>query len=647
MIEEKETFIKESDEEKREKMKCATDSINESDQTVLQGEVLNKAKRKDDRTYGQERNESLTEITSECLDIKKANQFGTEKKSSSAKLSRVSFKDEVQHVSSSKSEGIAHRLRTESISGIAVINSDSLESELHGTNRPKNYTDSEDRRFDEKDSDSEDDRPLIGRSRTNSSNSEVTSMVALEIETDFQSSPISNPIFLKSEALQALNFDSSKSEDEGRTELGRKVARRGSVEKLKGGSLKHPPRGSLKNRPGGSLQYQPDYFHMMQGNYEEKYGNSDEERSSAESGSAKLNKLESRLLGKKNFFREKGKQHESDDTEADHGNSIKNRFRERGKYEESGDIDAKYENGSNNVFRERGKYEESDDEEDEEPVERESAKWAREEAQIGILKTQLSQINISHVSFGEKALLNDIEKDDAPIVGRGRSVTNAEFSSVGSGGRDRSNTEFVNINVFEKAKVATTWQSIVKRLASLWDVLTSSGLRHRPRLYVLSFLFVCLMLVADDNRSPLAWFRFYGVVLALDVCTALGDQFVFVFIVDKVFEKHFNIAYMLRGFHGPIGLLATLLILSGGLEQILEVTENFPPWRNYVAGIITVLVCICIKNYYVRQHYVALLQDKFADKLFQLQTWTILLSELATTKPPKVSEVRFSVKDIH
>jgi hypothetical protein len=93
-------------------------------------------------------------------------------------------------------------------------------------------------------------------------------------------------------------------------------------------------------------------------------------------------------------------------------------------------------------------------------------------------------------------------------------------------------------------------------------------------------------------------------------------------------------------------LLATLLIVSSSLNRILELKENFAQWRNYVSAMITVLVFVCIKNWFIRKNYTKLLNDKFSDRVFQLQTWRILLSELATTKPPKVKNPVHSKKII-
>lgn len=226
------------------------------------------------------------------------------------------------------------------------------------------------------------------------------------------------------------------------------------------------------------------------------------------------------------------------------------------------------------------------------------------------------------------------------VQGRDRSSTvqGRDRSGTEIKGRERSGTEFLDISVFENAGIKPG-EYAYNKLMIVVDFLMTSDLSWRPQLYFIFIIFVSLMLVADNTRSAFAWYRFCGVVIIVDIITAILDHLFFVFIIDKIFSKQYNVAYMIKGFHGPLGLLATLLIVSSSLSKILELTDNFALWRNYVSAMITVLIFVCIKNWFIRKHYTKLLNNKFSDRVFQLQTWRILLSELATTKPPKVVKI--------
>mmetsp|Transcript_8346 Transcript_8346/g.8320 ORF Transcript_8346/g.8320 Transcript_8346/m.8320 type:complete len:893 (+) Transcript_8346:234-2912(+) len=244
---------------------------------------------------------------------------------------------------------------------------------------------------------------------------------------------------------------------------------------------------------------------------------------------------------------------------------------------------------------------------------------------------------------------NTVQRGSETTEGRDRSGTmgqGRERSGTEIKGRERSATEFLNISVFDDIKRISFREIIYNQIMVVVDFLMTSDLSRRPQLYLVFFLFISLMLVADASRSAAAWYRFCGAVIIVDMVTAVLDHLFFVFVVDKVFSKQYNVAYMMKGLHGPLGLLATLLIVSSSLNRMLELKENFAEWRNYVSAMITVLVFVCIKNWFIRKHYTKLLNDKFSDRVFQLQTWRILLSELATTKPPKVKNSVHSKKII-
>ena len=48
-----------------------------------------------------------------------------------------------------------------------------------------------------------------------------------------------------------------------------------------------------------------------------------------------------------------------------------------------------------------------------------------------------------------------------------------------------------------------------------------------------------------------------------------------------------------------------------------------------------VLLCVAIKQWFERKHYTELLERRFTDRLVQLDQWSLIISDLACSKPPK------------
>eukprot|EP01034_Spumella_vulgaris_P034179 gene34179-42141_t len=116
------------------------------------------------------------------------------------------------------------------------------------------------------------------------------------------------------------------------------------------------------------------------------------------------------------------------------------------------------------------------------------------------------------------------------------------------------------------------------------------------------------------------------------------DEAIFVFIIDRLFINHYDTAYLLHGFNGPLGLIIELILVELFFDR-LEATSVFPGYKQFISGMTIVLLCLCVKTYFTRKYYITLLEKRFADRLFKLETYNILLSELATAKPPKKFEV--------
>jgi hypothetical protein len=140
--------------------------------------------------------------------------------------------------------------------------------------------------------------------------------------------------------------------------------------------------------------------------------------------------------------------------------------------------------------------------------------------------------------------------------------------------------------------------------------------------------------MSQNLTHPRSWFGLFFSLIGLDIATSIIDHAFFVYFIDKIFANHFNIAYLLHSFNGPIGLLITAFFAKSSFPEF-DAVKTIASWDRIVNAVVIVLLFVCIKNWYTRKHYIALLERRFADKLFQMETWNIVLSELSSRKPPK------------
>jgi hypothetical protein len=231
------------------------------------------------------------------------------------------------------------------------------------------------------------------------------------------------------------------------------------------------------------------------------------------------------------------------------------------------------------------------------------------------------------MSYGENSLLHHIERkeeEDESILnkGRGRSAT-VVADELHIRPRRQSiegNTE--RSHVFEESKTPFRKffdfsESIVPRL------------QQRLRIYFTIFFLIILLTMGRYYSSPKSWFVIFFIVISVDIATAIVDQMIFVYFIDKIFVGHFEIAYLLHGFNGPLGLLVAVFIIGAALKDF-PATKAVPNWDHLVSACTIIVLCICVKNWYSRKHYTGVLERRFSDRLFKLQTWTVLLSELST-----------------
>jgi hypothetical protein len=146
-------------------------------------------------------------------------------------------------------------------------------------------------------------------------------------------------------------------------------------------------------------------------------------------------------------------------------------------------------------------------------------------------------------------------------------------------------------------------------------------------------LFFVLMMVASRNAKPASkWLVLYFAAIGLEFSMSIVDRIVFK-LIDIIFYKFYDVAYLLHSINGPLGLLLTVLIMQEYFGYF-EASEIFPDFGAFLSAFTVIVICLIVKNWFARQQYVYLLQRRFAEKLEMLETWTIVLSELASTRPP-------------
>eukprot|EP00981_Chlorochromonas_danica_P005761 scaffold1187_cov181-Ochromonas_danica.AAC.25 len=239
------------------------------------------------------------------------------------------------------------------------------------------------------------------------------------------------------------------------------------------------------------------------------------------------------------------------------------------------------------------------------------------------------------ISSGENALLKDIEKREEEHFTSCKYNTATSPRARGASVADelgiirprRASVESIDTsrNLYTRSKLQAVFNFI--------DLVVPK-LQQRVNFYCVGFLIVCLFELSGDISHPGSWLAFFMCVMLIDLGTAIFDHSLFIYFIDRIFINHYKIAYLLHGFNGPLGVLLAILIVGESLKDFRAV-DTMPEWSRLITAMAFVTVCACAKNWYVRKHYIGVLEKRFVNKLFKLETWNILLSELATMKPPK------------
>lgn len=242
------------------------------------------------------------------------------------------------------------------------------------------------------------------------------------------------------------------------------------------------------------------------------------------------------------------------------------------------------------------------------------------------------------ITYGENSVLNNIERneDDDELNGRKRRGTIAkEFNEVRTTPpRSRRST----VDSMERAYLAIGGgrSQVMTICTHIYEVI-APVLWHRLNIYFALFFFLVLMVMGRYYTTPRAWFNIFLVATGTDLVTCVADQLIFAYVIDVIFAKYFETAFLLHAFNGPAGLLATVFII-GEIGHNFKAPSAVPNWDRLISASTVIILCVMVKNWMWRRYYTKLLEKRFSDRLFKLQSWTMLLSELATYQPHRIKK---------
>jgi hypothetical protein len=180
---------------------------------------------------------------------------------------------------------------------------------------------------------------------------------------------------------------------------------------------------------------------------------------------------------------------------------------------------------------------------------------------------------------------------------------------------------------------ATGFRLFMFRLRATVHYLTP-GLHRRINAYLLVLFLIVIFLVARGfDDAPRRLFVLYICTVLLEFGCSVLDRVVYK-LVDVLFETRFDVAYQLHAINGPLGMIVAISVVRN-YWHLLAADEILPHWKDYVTAAAVFVICLCAKNWLGRRQYVYLLERRFTDKVESLNSMIIILSELASTRPPK------------
>lgn len=209
--------------------------------------------------------------------------------------------------------------------------------------------------------------------------------------------------------------------------------------------------------------------------------------------------------------------------------------------------------------------------------------------------------------------------------------------------RNRKNSqdsmEFIGFEEFNGHKLSG-WRYYWYCVLFVIKYLTP-GFERRMNVYLVILFLVVISMVAKSFAPARRLLILYVCSVGLEFLCSMVDRVLFK-IIDVVFASRFDIAYQLHSINGPFGLLLTVLVMRTNW-QILGAQEVFPGWDSLITACTVIIICLAGKNWLTRKQYVYLLENRFVSKVESLNTMIIILSELASTRPPKSVQLKRAI----
>ena len=162
---------------------------------------------------------------------------------------------------------------------------------------------------------------------------------------------------------------------------------------------------------------------------------------------------------------------------------------------------------------------------------------------------------------------------------------------------------------------------------------------HKLNVYAIAFFVLLLHYILRDSTDESWYLRVYVCTAALEFGCSIADRMVYK-IIDILFESSFDIAYQLHSLNGPLGLIVAIFIMREYWDGFGLGSSVLPLWDSFLTAAIVLVICLAAKNWLTRKQYIQLLESRFSGKVENLNNLIIILSELASTRPPRSAQLQ-------
>lgn len=250
----------------------------------------------------------------------------------------------------------------------------------------------------------------------------------------------------------------------------------------------------------------------------------------------------------------------------------------------------------------------------------------------GVLPNQLSQS--LDLSTGSRRRSSSFLSPQNSNIGISNTNNNNASNNVTYPTRERT---FSSVSADEPTNFEYKSKSTVELLIKLFfEFVDFFYPRFGTRVYAYGAccFYLFLISITDFVNHVSSWFGVFVIFICIDMITISINHVTFYFIIDRMFKKHYDIAYRLHAFDGPLGTFLTVCIAPQCVKNFKAV-KTFALWNNLITGLLIIIVCLCVKNWFSRTRYIHRLENKFSERIFKLETWNMILNDLSNTMPPR------------